>query len=76
MFSPLFVNTATLTTFKEGKEDYISVTFGYICPPNAPIPTVTLMMSRISYKYITRQFQAFLAKQEEGLIGGNNETFT
>ena len=70
MYAPFFINTAQLNTFREGNENYVKVTFGYLCPPDIPVPTVTLMMSRTSYKYIFKQFQAFLAKQEEGKIGG------
>ena len=87
---PFFVNTAVLTSFDEGKENYVKVTFGFYCPvpkikngkperdvlgkvillDDFAVPTVTVMMTKISYKFLFKQFQAFLAKQEEEKIGG------
>ncbi len=29
---PFFVNNAILTSFKEGKEDFVKITYGHYCP--------------------------------------------
>ena len=77
MLAPLLVNAAEITTFREGREDYIMVRFFFqqkipptvqeksFLPPIEFIPATTIIMSRGSYKSVMKKFAGFVARQEE-----------
>jgi len=63
----ILVNTAKLSTYREDNQDLVEITFGHFIPDVDFVdPGVTIVMTRKSYKYIIKKFQAFMAKQEEG----------
>jgi len=82
MLAPIFATASQIDTFKQGKEDYVMMTFffnspekteGNWRPPVGMLPVSTIIMPRSAYKSIVTKFLGYMARQEEGAVINETE---